>query len=511
MLGHPTIHNLAVRGLQKSVFVGPGIHGQRVDQTDVRTFRCLDRANATVMGRVHVTDFEASSLTRQAAWAKRRDATLVRHFRERIVLVHELAQLRGAEELLHCRRDRLRVNHLLRHDRLALGERQTLLHCALNAHETDAERVLGHFADRANTTVAEVIDIVNHAITVANVDQRLQDIHDVRVEAILFLVALRELVRTTREIQPVVEDSWTDDCIATDTTVELHPANRRQVVALRIEEQVMEQVLCGVLRGRLARTHHAIDFDQRFKASAGRVNAQRIRDIRAAVKVVGVQHVDLSDACIDQFGDRRDRQNLVNLGEHFTGVGGEHVVRQHLASQVLIWNRQAINARFFQLANMTRRDATTFFDDHFVANTNFEGCGFAAQTRRNQLKRRALRREEKRVLFEEHIEHLLFGVTESTQHDRDRQLAAAVNTREQTILRVELEVEPRTAVRNDARLEQKLARRVGLALVVVKEHARTAVQLRDDDALGPVHNERSVIGHEREFAQIDFLLGDIAL
>ena len=52
----------------------------------------------------------------------------------------------------------------------------------------------------------------------------------------------------------------------TDAAVELHAADCRQVVALGIEEQVLEQVLGGILGRRLARTHHAIDFDQRLKA-----------------------------------------------------------------------------------------------------------------------------------------------------------------------------------------------------------------------------------------------------
>ncbi len=41
---------------------------------------------------------------------------------------------------------------------------------------------------------------------------------------------------------------------------------------------------------------------------------------------------------------------------------------------------------------------------------------------------------------------------------------------------------------------------------VVEEHARRAVQLRDDDALGTVDDEGAVLGHQRDFAQIDLLL-----
>ena len=118
-------------------------------------------------------------------------------------------------------------------------------------------------------------------------------------------------------------------------------------------------------------------------------------------------------------------------------------------------------------------------------------------------------RQVERVLLEEHVEHLLVAVAERTQQDGDRQLAAAVDARVDAVLGVELEVEPRAAVRNDARVEQQLARAVRLAAVVIEEHARAAVQLGDDDALGAVHDERAVVGHQGQFAQVDFLLADV--
>ncbi len=45
-----------------------------------------------------------------------------------------------------------------------------------------------------------------------------------------------------------------------------------------------------------------------------------------------------------------------------------------------------------------------------------------------------------------------------------------------------------------------------LAAVVLEEHARAAMQLRDDDAFGAVDDERAVVRHERNLAHVDFLL-----
>src|SRR5690606_28601743 len=97
--GDLAVGDLAVRRLDEAVLVDAGEGRPRVDQAGVRAFRRLDRADTAVVGRVDVADFEARTLTREAARPERRDAALVRHFRQRVGLVHELRQLRGTEEL----------------------------------------------------------------------------------------------------------------------------------------------------------------------------------------------------------------------------------------------------------------------------------------------------------------------------------------------------------------------------------------------------------------------------
>jgi hypothetical protein len=90
-----------------------------------------------------------------------------------------------------------------------------------------------------------------------------------------------------------------------------------------------------------------------------------------------------------------------------------------------------------------------------------------------------------------------------------RDLAAPVDARIDDILGVKLNVEPRAAIWNDAGSEQKLARGMALAFVVIEEHARAAMHLRDDDPLGAVDDEGAVDGHERHVAHVDILLLDV--
>ncbi len=159
---------------------------------------------------MYVTHLETGTLTGQTARAQCRDTTLVRHLGERVVLVHELGQLGGAEELLDRRRNRLGVDQLLRHQVFRFGQGQTLFHRTFNTDQTDTELVLRHFTNRAHTAVTQVIDIINGTVTVADIDQHLHHINDILVG----------------------EGAFAGDLLAADTTVELHPANRRQVVTV---------------------------------------------------------------------------------------------------------------------------------------------------------------------------------------------------------------------------------------------------------------------------------------
>ena len=151
----------AVRRLDEAVLVDPGVGGQGADQADVRALGRLDRAHAAVVRGVHVTDLEAGALTGQAAWPERGQAPLVGQARQRVVLVHELRQLRGAEELLDRGHDRADVDQRLRRDGLDVLGGHALAHDPLHARQADADLVLDQLADRADAAVGEVVLVVD--------------------------------------------------------------------------------------------------------------------------------------------------------------------------------------------------------------------------------------------------------------------------------------------------------------------------------------------------------------
>ena len=55
VVGHLAIHHFAIGTFKETIVVGASIGRQRVDQTDVRPFRCLNGTYATVVRRVYIT------------------------------------------------------------------------------------------------------------------------------------------------------------------------------------------------------------------------------------------------------------------------------------------------------------------------------------------------------------------------------------------------------------------------------------------------------------------------
>src|SRR5581483_11637586 len=92
---------------------------------------------------------------------------------------------------------------------------------------------------------------------------------------------------------------------------------------------------------------------------------------------------------------------------------------------------------------------------------------------------------------------------EGAEEDGRQELPLAVDAHVEQVLGVELELDPRPAVRDDLRDVERLVFRV-------EERARRAVQLRDDDALGAVDDEGAVLRHQRDVAEVDLLLLDVA-
>ena len=111
----------------------------------------------------------------------------------------------------------------------------------------------------------------------------------------------------------------------------------------------------------------------------------------------------------------------------------------------------------------------------------------------------------------EELHELLVGAVAEGAEERRRvefpAAAALVHEAPHDVVRIEHHLDPVAAVGDDAAGEERLAVRVDLAL---GRDAGRAVQLRDDDALGAVDDERAVGGHHRHVAEEHLLLAHFA-
>ena len=310
------VAHAAIRRLDKAVFVDARKARERADQADVRTFRRLNRADTAVVRRVYVAHFKACTLSAQTTRPKGGKPPLVGDLRQRIGLIHELRQLRGAEEFADGRHHRLGVDQVVRH-----GRRHFLIHAhlfldgALHAHQADAELVLHQLADGAHAAVAKVIDVVHYADVLAQLEQ----VTDGPVEVFRRQGALVELGRVLRFVE---------------LDVELQAAYAGEVVLARIEEHAFEQRSGGIERRRIARTQLAVDLDQRFLRLAHRVAAQGVGDDVAHIVAIGEEDLERRHAALGDLVDLVRGQLVVGLEQHFAGGGVDHVGQRHGAIEL---------------------------------------------------------------------------------------------------------------------------------------------------------------------------------
>ena len=196
-----------------------------------------------------------------------------------------------------------------------------------------------------------MINVIDHALAVTDIDQRTHHIDDILL----------------------VEGGRSGLVLTTEATIELHTPYGRQVIALRREEQVLEQVLRRLLGRGLTRAHHAVDLYQRFEHAPGAVRGQRVRDKRTAVVFIGIDGLNCIDALLTELGEQRNRDFGIALGQHFTRRGVDDIFRQTALFEVFLWHRKRLNTGIIQLADMTRGDAAATLYDQLLAGHDVKG------------------------------------------------------------------------------------------------------------------------------------------
>ena len=255
----------AVRRLDESVTVLTRIRRERVDQTDVRTFRRFNGTHSAIMRIVNVPDLEARAFSRKTARSQSGQTPLVRQFRQRVVLIHELRQLRGSEELLDRAGQLSRIDQRLRRDAVLVLRIHLLAEGADHPVHAHAVLVLQQFADRTDPSVAQMVDIVIFSDTVLKV-QKIADrgddlfLNDVRRDQVLLTAGEFFLQLVLRQV--LVEDLHQDRIIDRFPKAGLfrierqvflrvdHPVGKHlDLPAVRVDENVLDAAVLDLFRG----------------------------------------------------------------------------------------------------------------------------------------------------------------------------------------------------------------------------------------------------------------------
>ena len=130
----------------------------------------------------------------------------------------------------------------MRHDGVDIDRAHAFADRPLHTQQADPVLVFHKLANRADAPVTQVIDIVDLATPILQLNENPDNLQDVLAAQ-----------HTNRVLG-----------LKAETGIHLHPADSGQVIALRIEEQALEQCLCGILGWWLAGPHDPIDIDQRF-------------------------------------------------------------------------------------------------------------------------------------------------------------------------------------------------------------------------------------------------------
>src|SRR5690349_1938951 len=92
--------------------------------------------------------------------------------------------------------------------------------------------------DRTDAAIAEMIDIVYRAIAIFELHQVAYDLENI-------FLAQRPLLERDIELQ---------------TMIQLKPTDLREIIAIRVEKQVIEKISGRFYRGRISRAQSPIDF-----------------------------------------------------------------------------------------------------------------------------------------------------------------------------------------------------------------------------------------------------------
>ncbi len=359
---------------------------------------------------MNVTNLEAGTFTGKTTRPQRGNTTLVRDFRKRIGLIHELRQLARTKELFNRSRNRLGINEVVRHEVFGFRLTQTFFYSTFHTNQTGTELVLGQFAHATYATIAKVVDIVDLTTAVTQLNQDLDGFKNV-------FIGKRQRAGSL--------------FVATQAAVDLHAADTRQIVRFLAVEQALEQGLNRVFGWRLARAHHAVNRNTRSSLICGIVGAQCLGNVCTTIKVIDVERFNFLDTGGTNFGHHGFSDFIIGAGNDFACIRVDNVLGQKAAHEKVFRHRQLVNPGRLQVAQVLGIDSLIFFDNDiafFIGNVKARDFAFPALG--NEIKLAAFVHDLETIKIEVVGQNFFLRHANGFEQNRYRHLATAVDTEE---------------------------------------------------------------------------------
>ena len=249
-----TVFNLTIWSFNETKYIDLSEHAQRRNQTNVRTFRRFNWTKTTIVSVVNVTYLKSGTLTRQTTRTESRHTTFVRNFSQRIRLVHKLRQSIRSKEWIDYGRNSLGVDQINRSKHFIIAYVHTFTNRTRHTSQTNSKLIRQLLSYSTYTTVTQMVNIIHIGLRVNQLDQVLNDFNNI-------FLRKNTHIHISRQIQLLVNS------VATYIT---------QVISLFREEQVIDNLTCTGIIGRVCITQLAIDIQYSFLLRVTRVFLERV-------------------------------------------------------------------------------------------------------------------------------------------------------------------------------------------------------------------------------------------
>ncbi len=159
------------------------------------------------------------------------------------------------------------------HQTIDILQAHALFDGPFHAHQTDAVLILKELANRTNTAVAKVIDVINRPLAVPQINEVTDDLEYI-------LLCQGRMIKRRRKTKFIID---------------LESPDRRKVVTLGIKKEAFKEGRRTAYGWRITGAEAAVNLDNRILGRIDAILQQGFAQIRTDIEIVDKENLDLLD------------------------------------------------------------------------------------------------------------------------------------------------------------------------------------------------------------------------